>query len=133
MKTIRCFRPAFRPYLHPRARAAYLRFYSIAQAGLVPRLRTGNSDELKRWKDKEKYPRIKKEDAALDYPTFKQRYTLLGPGDMKPDEEVVVRGMSTYNMDLVMTHAVKEGYRHFGLQGQSLDSSTCFKTVGICS
>ena len=89
----RCFRPALRPYIRPTVRAAYLRFYSAAQAEIAPRIRTLKV-EVQKWKHKEQYPRIKKQDAALDYHTFKERYKNLARGESKPDDEVVVRGMS---------------------------------------
>lgn len=90
---LRCFRPALRPYIRPTARAAYLRFYNAAQAETIPRIRIWSGDSEK-WQHKEQYPRIKKQDAVLDYHTFKERYKNLARGESKPDDEVVVRGMS---------------------------------------
>lgn len=92
----RYFRPALRPYVHPTARAAYLRFYSAAPTQDVPRIRTWSegSEDVEKWQHNEQYPRIKKQDAVLDYSTFKERYKNLARGESKPDDEVVVRGMS---------------------------------------
>lgn len=90
---LRCFRPALHSYFRPRAPAAYLRFYSAAQAEIVPRIRTWTGDAEK-WQHKEQYPRIKKQDAVLDYHTFKERYKNLARGESRPNDLVVVRGMS---------------------------------------
>lgn len=91
--TLRWLRPALRPCLRPTARAAYLRFYSDAPEQIVPRIRTCSYDREK-WQHEEQYPRIKKQDAALDHHTFKDRYKDLARGESKPDDKVVVRGMS---------------------------------------
>lgn len=91
---LRCLCPSLRPRLLPTAQAAYLRFYSAAQAQGVPRIRIGDDVEAEKWQHKEQYPRIKKQDAVLDYNTFKERYKNLGRGESKPNDEVVVRGES---------------------------------------
>lgn len=85
--------PALRPYVHPTARAAYLGFYSTAPTQDGPRIRAG-SENVEKWKHNEQYPRIKRQDAVLDYKTFKERYKNVARGESKPDDEVVVRGMS---------------------------------------
>ena len=133
MRTLRCLCPAPRPYIPPIARTAYLRFYSAAQAEIVPRIRTGSSDEADKWHYKERYPRIKKQDAVLDYYTFKDRYKNLGRGESKSDDEVVVRGMSACICPVDLAHAFKEEYGRFGFQVQDWDSLTCSKTVGLFS
>ena len=97
MRTLRCFRPALRPYVPPTVQAAYLRFYSAAQAEIVPRIRIGSDVEPERWQHKEQYPRIQNKDSVLDFHAFKERYQNLGRGESKPDDEVVVRGMSACN------------------------------------
>lgn len=94
MRTLRCFRPTPLPYVRPKVRVAYLRFYSAAPAATDPRIRTTASAGGETWQHKEKYPRIKKQDGVLDYRTFKERYKSLAREESKPDEEVVVRGMS---------------------------------------
>ena len=71
------------------------------------------------WQPKEQYPRIKKEDGAIDFNTFKERYRNLGLGESKPNDEVVVRGMSAHKSAMDLAYAVKEEYGHFGLQAQS--------------
>ncbi|CAD6593566.1 MAG: hypothetical protein ASARMPREDX12_007323 [Alectoria sarmentosa] len=99
----RYFRPALRPYLHPTARAAYLRFYSAAPTQDVPRiLRTWieQSKDVEKWQHNEQYPRIKKQDAVLDYNTFKERYKNLARGESMPADEVVVRGTKLGFLDL---------------------------------
>ncbi|KAF6226538.1 hypothetical protein HO133_009404 [Letharia lupina] len=90
--SLRCLGPALRPYARPTARAAHLRFYSTEQAQLAPRIRTSSGGDRVKWQHEEQYPRIKKQDTVLDYHTFKERYKDLGPGESKPDDEVVVRG-----------------------------------------
>ena len=119
MRTLKCFRPALRSSVPPTVRAAYLRFYSAAQDETEPRIRIRGYEEPDIWQHKERYPRIKKEDAAIDFNTFKERYRNLGRGDSKPNEEVVVRGMSAHKSAVDLAHAVKEEYGHFGLQAQS--------------
>ena len=94
MSVLRCLRPGPRPRITPAARAAYLRFYSAAQAEVIPRIRTSSSSEPDKWQQKERYPRLEKQGAVLDYHTFKERYKSLERGESKPDDEVVVRGMS---------------------------------------
>lgn len=127
----RCLCPALRPYPHPTARAAHLRFHSATQAPDVPRIRIWNEVEAEKWRKEERYPRVKKQDAVLDYHTFKERYKDLGRGESKPDDKVVVRGMSASGFPACLAHAVKEEYGLFGLQAQSWDSLTCFKTIGL--
>lgn len=74
---------------------------------------------MEKWRHKEQYPRIKRQDAVIDHHTFKERYKNLGRGESKPDDEVVVRGMSVSTLQMDLAHAVKEEYGHFGLQAQS--------------
>ena len=64
------------------------------------------------WHHEELYPRIKKQE-ALDYHTFKQRYRDLERGRSKPEDRVVVRGMSASKNRLDMAHTVKEEYGRF--------------------
>lgn len=97
MRSLRCLRPPSRPFIHPPVRAAYLRFYSAAKSEIAPRIRTGSSDGPEKWQPTERYPRIKKQDAVLDYYTFKERYKNLGREQSKPDDEIVVRGMCACN------------------------------------
>ena len=118
---LRCLCPTLRHYARPAARAAYLRFYSAAQASIVPRIRI-RSDELETWQHKELYPRIRKQDAVLDYHTFKERYKNLGRGESKPDDEVVVRGMTAFIFQVDSAYAIKEEYGRFEVQAQSWDS-----------
>ncbi|CAF9911084.1 MAG: hypothetical protein ALECFALPRED_007073 [Alectoria fallacina] len=91
--------PALRPYVHPTARAAYLGFYSTAPTQDGPRIRAG-SENVEKWKHNEQYPRIKRQDAVLDYKTFKERYKNVARGESKPDDEVVVRGSKLGFLDL---------------------------------
>ena len=119
MRTLKCFRPTLRSYVPSTVRAAYLRFYSAVQDETVPRIRIRGYEEPEIWQHKEQYPRIKKEDAAIDFNTFKERYRSLGRGDSKPQDEVVVRGMSAYDSAVDLAYTVKEEYGHFGLQAQS--------------
>ena len=51
---------------------------------------------------------MKRQDGVLDYHTFKERYKNLGRGESKPDDEVVVRGMSACNSEMGLAYAVKE-------------------------
>ena len=132
MRTLKYFRPALRSHVPPTVRAAYLRFYSAAQDETVPRIRIRGYEKPEIWQHKGRYPRIKKEDAAIDFNTFKERYRSLGRGDSKPQDEVVVRGMSAHNSAVDLAYAVKEEYGHFGLQDQSWYSSTCSKTIDGC-
>ena len=53
---------------------------------------------------------MKKEDAVLDYYTFKDRYKDLARGESKSDDEVVVRGMSACTCPVDLAHAFKEEY-----------------------
>lgn len=129
--SLRCLGPALRPYARPTARAAHLRFYSTEQAQLAPRIRTSSGGDRVKWQHEEQYPRIKKQDTALDYHTFKERYKDLGPGESKPDDEVVVRGMTASSFQVDLAHALKEEYGRFGLQAQSWHSLTCSKTIGL--
>ena len=78
---------------------------------------------------------MKKQDAVLDYHTFKERYKNLSPGESKPDDEVVVRGMSACKLrpGVDLAHAAKEEYCRFELQAQSSGSLTSSKTVGVSS
>ena len=115
---LRCLCPTLRHHARPAARAAYLRFYSAAQAPIRPRIRIG-SGELETWQHKEYYPRINKQDAVLDYHTFKERYKNLGRGESKPDDEVVVRGMTAFSFPVDSAYAIKEEYGRFELQAQS--------------
>ena len=124
--------PARRPYIRPAAPAAHLRFYSAEQAQSVPRRRTWNVKGKDKWQHKEQYPRITRQDAALDIPTFRERYKTLGPGESQPDDEVVVRGMFACKLQVDLTHAMKEEYGRFGPQAQNWDSLTCLKTIGLC-
>ena len=133
MRTLRCFRPALRPYIPSKYRVAYLRFYSAQPSEIVPRIRTWSTDGPEKYQHEDQYPRIKKEDAAINYHTFKERYRSLARGESKPEDEVVVRGMSAYQLEVDMAHAVKEEYGHCGSQDQSWGSSTFFKTVDVCS
>ena len=119
MRTLRCFRPVLPSYVPPTVRAAYLRFYSAAHDETVPRIRIRGCEEPATWQHEGRYPRIKKEDAAIDFSTFKERYRSLGRGDSKPHDEVVVRGMSAHNWAVDMAYTVKEEYGHIGLQAQS--------------
>lgn len=82
------------------------------------------------WQHKEHYPRISKQDAAIDYWTFKERYNTLARGESKPDDAVVVRGMSAFNFQVESSHATKEEYGRFEVQARSWGSLTCSKTVG---
>ena len=116
---LRCLCPSLRPFVRPKARAAYLRFYSAAQAQIVPRIRIGSDVDAEKWRHEEQYPRIKRQDAVIDHHTFKERYKTLGRGESMPDDEVVVRGMSASKLQVDLTHAVKEEYGRFGLQAQS--------------
>ena len=77
-----------------------------------------------------RYPRIKNQDAVVDYYTFKDRYKDLGRGESKSDEVVVVRGMSACTCPVVLAHAFKEESGRFEFQVRNWDSSTCSKTVG---
>ena len=113
MRTLKCFRPALRSYLPPTVRAAYLRFYSAAQDETVPRIRIRGYEEPEIRQHKGCYPRIKKEDAAIDFNTFKERYRSLGRGGSLPQDEVVVRGMSAYSLEVDLADAVKEESGHF--------------------
>lgn len=131
MSTLRRLCPASRPHTRPTARAAYLRFYS--DAPIFHRLRNLPPEEPEEWRHKELYPRITRQDGAIDYPTFKERYKSLGRGESKPDDEVVVRGTSAYSSEVDLAHVVKEEYGRFGLPAQGWDSSTCSRTVGVCS
>lgn len=119
---LRCLCPALRPCARPTARAAYLRYYSAAQAQNVPRIRVWSEVEAGKWRNMEQYPRMKKQSAALDYHTFKERYKDIGPGESQPDDEVVVRGMSASILLAYLAHAVKEEYGLFELQAQSWGS-----------
>ena len=85
---------------------------------------------MDKWQHKEHYPRISKQDAAMDHYTFKERYKTLGRGQSKPDDEVVVRGMYAFNFQVKSAHASKEEFGHFELQARSWDSLTCSKTFG---
>lgn len=131
MSILRRLCPACRPHARPTARAAYLRFYSDEPT--VRHLRNLNSEEPEKWQHKELYPRITRQDGAIDYPTFKERYKSLGRGESKPDDEVVVRGTSAYILEVDLAHAVKEEYGRFGLRAQGWDSSTYSRTVDVCS
>lgn len=115
---LKCFRPALPSYVPPTVRAAYLRFYSASQDEPVSRIRIQKCEEREIWQHKERYPRIKKEDAAIDFNTFKERYRSLGRGDSKPHDEVVIRGIAAYNLEVDLAYAVKEEYGHFALQAQ---------------
>lgn len=97
---LRCLCPSLRPFVRPTARTAYLRFYSVAQTQDVPRIRRGVDVEAEKWRHREQYPRIKRQDAVIDYHTFKERYKNLERGESKPDDEVIVRGMSAYTFKL---------------------------------
>lgn len=127
--------PALRPNVRPTARTACLRFYSTEQGQIALRIRTTNTDEAEIWQPKEQYPRIKKQEAVLDYHTFKERYKKLGRGESKPEDEVVVRGISASSpsIQVGLAHAVKEEYGRFELRAQSWDSLTCSKTASLSS
>ena len=125
-----CLRPLSASYLRPRARAAYLRFYSAAQTQTLPRIRIGN-DDTEKWQHKERYPRIKNQDTVLDYQTFKELHKNLANGASKPDDVVVVRGRSASGVQVALAHAVKEEYGRFALQAQSWHSLTCSKTASL--
>ena len=139
MRVLRCLcPPASRPYIRPKARAAFLRFYSASRPCIrptaraaclrfysdettVPRPPVWNPDKSEKWQHKELYPRIKRQDRAIDFQTFKERYKSLGRGESKPDDEVVVRGMSVHSSVVKLAHVVKEEYGRLGLQVQSWD------------
>lgn len=75
--------------------------------------------DAEEWRHREQYPRIKRQDAVIDYHTFKERYKNLERGESKPDDEVIVRGMSALTLQVNLAHAVKEEYGRFGLQALS--------------
>ena len=85
----------------------------------MARIQIRKYEEPETWQHKERYPRIKKEDAAIDFNTFKERYRSLGRGDSKPHDKVVVRGIAAYNLEVDLAYAVKEEYGHLALQAQS--------------
>ena len=123
--------PARHPCIRPATRAAHLRFYSAEQAQTLPRIRTWNVEGKEKWQHKEQYPRIIRQDAALDIPTFRERYKTLGQGESQPDDEVVVRGMLAITLQEDLTHALQEEYGRFGPQAQNWDSLTCPKIIGL--
>lgn len=131
MSILRRLCPATHSHARPTARAAYLRFYSNDLDFF--RLRDLNPVEEPKWQHKELYPRITKQDGAINYPTFKERYRTLSPGESKPEDEVVVRGTSSYSLEADLAYAVKEEFGRFGLPAESWHSSTCSRTVGVCS
>ena len=124
MRTLRCLCSAPHPYIPPIAPAAYLRFYSDAPAETVPSIRNWSTDEPEtlKWHHKEHYPRLKKQNAVIDYYTFKDRYKDLSRGESKSDDEVVVRGMSACICSVDLAYAFKEEYGRFGFQVQNWDS-----------
>ena len=121
--------PARRHYIRTITRAAHLRFYSAEQAQIVPRIRTWNLEGKDKWQHKEQYPRIIRQDAALDIPTFRERYKTLGQGESQPDDEVVVRGMLAYKLQEDLTHDFQGEYGRFGPQAQNWDFLTCPKII----
>ena len=102
---LRHFCPARHRYIRPATRAAHLRFYSAVQAQSIPQIRRWYVEEREKWQHKDQYPRITRQDAALDIPTFRERYNTLGPGESQPDDEVVVRGMIACNLQENLVHA----------------------------
>lgn len=131
MSILRRLCPACRPHARPTARAAYLRSYSDGPT--IRRVQNLLPEEPEKWQHKELYPRITKQDGAIDYLTLKERYRSLGRGESKPDDELVVRGTSAYSLQVMLAHAVKEGYGRSGLRAHGWHSSTCSRTVGVCS
>ena len=97
--------PARHLYIRPVTRAAHLRFYSAEQARNFPLIRTWPVEGNDKWQHKEQYPRIIRQDAALDIPTFRERYKTLGQGESQPDDEVVVRGMLACKLQEDLIHA----------------------------
>ena len=108
---LKCLRPCIRPCNQPgpRSVSAYIRFYSAVQAQFEPRIRKTHDLEYPQGH----YPRIKSQEAVLDFTTFRERYRGLKSDESKVGEEVVVRGMSPLAVCMrYLAYVLKEEYGH---------------------
>ena len=80
----------------------------------------------------EQYPRIKRQENAIDFPMIKQKYSGLGREHTSQDK-ISVRGrwQDAMSVKVATTYTLKEEFGPFVQEGPNLRSLICFRTVAF--